>query len=195
MQRLFEFIPGIFSWTTLFLIVFLSWQRPVWIAIFIILFDIYWLLKSIYLSLHLRATFKKMQEYLKISWQDRLAILADWKSVHHLVILPMADEPYEVVRETFESLVKTNYPKEKLFLILAIEERAGEKAAEISEKIKKEFSHIFPWLIITKHPAGLEGEIPGKGSNEAWAAEEAKKLIIDKLNLEYEKVLVSVFDV
>ncbi len=85
-------------------------------------------------------------------------------------------------------------------LVLAIEERAGAKAAEISGKIEKEFSlagqaGIFPWLIITKHPADLAGEIPGKGSNEAWAAGEAKKLIIDKLNLDYEKVLVSVFDV
>ena len=195
MRRFFEFIPGILSWTTLFLMVFLSWQKPIWIAIFIILFDIYWLFKSIYLSLHLRATFKKMREYLKISWQDRLEILADWKSVHHLVILPMADEPYEVVRETFESLVKTNYPKEKLLLFLAIEERAGARAAEISGKIEKEFSVIFPWLIVTKHPANLVGEIPGKGSNEAWAAGEAKKSIIDKLNLDYEKVLVSVFDV
>ena len=122
-------------------------------------------------------------------------IFADWKSIHHLVILPMADEPYEVVRETFESLVKTNYPKEKLFLVLAIEERAGKRAGEISEKIKKEFSGVFPWLIITKHPAGLAGEIPGKGSNETWAAKEAKSLIIDKLNLDYGKVLVSVFDV
>src|SRR3989344_2631205 len=153
MQRLFEFIPGILSWTTLFLIVFLSWQRPVWIAIFIILFDIYWLLKSIYLSLHLRATFKKMQEYLKISWQDRLEILADWKSVHHLVILPMADEPYEVVRDSFESLKKCNYLKEKLFLVLATEERAGEKAKKVADKIQKEFSQFFPWLIITSHPA------------------------------------------
>src|SRR3989338_6429107 len=114
MRRYFEILPGALSWITLILIVFLSWQKPIWIAIFIILFDIYWLFKSIYLSLHLRATFKKMREYLKISWQDRLEILADWKSVHHLVILPMADEPYEVVRETFESLAKTNYPKEKL---------------------------------------------------------------------------------
>ncbi len=195
MQRFFEFVPGALSWITLFLMVFLSWQKPVWIAFFIILFDIYWLFKSLYLSLHLRATFRKMREYLKISWQDRLTILANWKSIHHLVILPMADEPYEVVREAFESLAKTNYLKEKLFLVLAIEERAGKKAAEISEKIKKEFSDIFPWLIVTKHPADLTGEIPGKGSNESWAAREAKKLIIDKLNLDYEKILVSVFDV
>ena len=55
----------------------------------------------------------------------------------------MANEPYEVVKETFESLKKTNYPKDNLIVVLAIEERAGEKAAEVSEKISEEFSEDF----------------------------------------------------
>jgi hypothetical protein len=38
--RFLEILPGTSSWLTLFLVVFLSWQRPVWIAVFIICFDI-----------------------------------------------------------------------------------------------------------------------------------------------------------
>ena len=194
MTRFFDVLPGAFSWGTLFLIAFLSWQKPVWIAIFIILFDIYWLLKSLYFSLHLRAAFQKMRQHLKIAWRERLAIFAHWKEIHHLVILPMASEPYEVVRDSFQSLQRCDYPKEKLLLVLAIEERAGEEAKKVAGKIRKEFSEFFPWLIITEHPANLAGEIPGKGSNETWAAKEARKLLIDKLKIPYENILVSVFD-
>ncbi|MBI4991852.1 MAG: glycosyltransferase family 2 protein [Candidatus Harrisonbacteria bacterium] len=193
--RLFDFIPGTISWLTLFLVLFLSWQKPVWVAIFIILFDIYWLLKSIYFSLHLRATFEKMRHNLRLSWLERLGIFADWKAIHHLVILPMVDEPYEVVKETFENLKNSNYPKEKLLVVLAIEERAGSMAAEVAKKIEKEFSAVFPWFLITKHPINLPGEIPGKGANETWAAKEAKKMLIDKLKIPYENTIVSVFDV
>lgn len=193
--RFLEVFPGLLSWATLFLVIFLSWQKPVWIAIFIILFDIYWLFKSFYLSLHLRFAFQKMRGNLKISWRRRLDIFANWQSIHHLVILPMADEPYEVVKDSFQSLKNCNYPKEKLLVVLAIEERGGKKVEAIAEKITKEYAGIFPWLLITRHPVNLPGEIPGKGSNETWAAKEAKKLLIDKLKISYEDILVSVFDV
>src|SRR5579864_8051183 len=104
MKRWLEILPATLAWLTIFLVIFLSWQKPVWVAVFIILFDIYWLLKSIYLSLHLRATFQKMRENLSVSWIAKLSIFANWKKIHHLVILPMVDESYEVIRETFESL-------------------------------------------------------------------------------------------
>ena len=193
--RLLELIPGTVSWLTLILVVFLSWQRPVWMAVFIILFDIYWLLKSIYFSFHLRAAFQKMKENLKISWRERLNIFANWQSIHHLIILPMATEPYEVIKETLESLKNTNYPREKLLLVLAVEERAGAEAKEVSKRISREFSDFFPNFLLTYHPMNLPGDVPGKGSNESYAAKEVKKIFIDKLKIPYENVIVSVFDI
>ncbi len=195
MIRLFEFFPGTLSWSTLFLVVFLSWQKPVWIAFFIIIFDVYWLCKSIYLSFHLRSTFSRMKEAMKMNWRERLDIFAHWKSIHHLVILPMATEPYEVVRDSFSSLAKSNYPLEKLLVVLAIEARAGAEARSTADRIIGEFSDFFPNLLATVHPSDLSGEIPGKGSNEAWSAKEAKEKMIDRLGIPYENVLVSVFDV
>ena len=115
MNRIFEMLPGVLAWSTILLMFLLSWLVPVWVAIFIILFDIYWLLKTVYLSFYLRATFKKMRENLKIDWLEKLKSMVNsqWSSVYHLIILPMYKEPYEVVKETFESLSKANYPKDK----------------------------------------------------------------------------------
>jgi len=107
----------------------------------------------------------------------------------------MYDEPYAVVKESFDSLAGSNYPKDKLLLVLAIEERAGSKAKIVSEQIMTEYAGKFGDLIVTTHPVNLEGEIPGKGSNETWAAKEAKINIIDRRNINYEDVVASVFDV
>lgn len=210
MIKFFEVLPATLSWLTLVLMVLISWKAAFWAAIFIILFDSYWLLKTLYLSLHLRHAFNKMREIEKINWLNELHSLTNdkrptthnignWQNLYHLVILPMYNEPYEVVRDSFESLTKINYPKEKIIVVLATEERAlrhgSGQAGEIAKKIESEFGNKFYKFLVTTHPMNLLGEIPGKGSNENYAAREVKKLIIDPLNIRYEDVLVSVFDV
>src|SRR3989344_1516860 len=69
--RFLEIFPGVLSWGTLVLLVFLSWLTPVFIAFFIIAFDLYWFLKTVYLSLHLRSAFKKMMANTKVDWLPR----------------------------------------------------------------------------------------------------------------------------
>ncbi len=200
MKRFFEIVPGALAWGTIILMVLFSWLLPVWVSIFIILFDIYWLLKTIYLSLHLRATFSTMRANMKINWLGKLEAMdghsgSSWRDVRQLVILPMYDEPYAVVRESFESLAKTHYPLENMIIVLALEERAGSRARGVGDLIEKEFGGRFGSFLVTVHPAGLPDEIPGKGSNEAWAGRQAKEKIIDPAKLDYRKILVSVFDV
>ncbi len=197
MNRIFEMLPGVLAWSTILLMFLLSWLVPVWVAIFIILFDIYWLLKTVFLSFHLRATFKKMRENLKINWLEKLKSIVNgqWSNVYHLIILPMHKEPYEVVKETFGSLIKANYPKDKFIVVLATEECVGEPAQIVAKKIQEEFGDKFFKFLTTVHPSNLPGEIPGKGSNQTWAAKEVKKFVIDPLKIPYENILVSVFDV
>jgi cellulose synthase/poly-beta-1,6-N-acetylglucosamine synthase-like glycosyltransferase len=201
MYRFYEMLPGFLAWGTLVLIIIISWLLPVFAAVFIIVFDVYWLFKTIYLSLHLRATFKKMRDNLKIDWLEKLKIenwkleIGNWTDIYHLIILPMYKEPYEVVKESFESLAKANYPKDKFIIVLATEERAKETARATAKKIQEEFGARFFKFLITVHPENLASESPGKGSNIAWAAQEAKKTIIDPLKIPYENILVSVFDI
>ena len=200
LYRFFEIIPGSLAWITIILIFLFSWLAPAATAIFIILFDIYWLLKTIYLSFHLRATFSKMRESLKINWLEKIKQLPITNyqlpdNIYHLVILPMYKEPCEVIRESFESLTKTNYPKDKFIVILATEEKGGEPDQETARKIQQEFGGKFFKFLITTHPANIPGELPGKGSNQTWAAKEIKRLIIDPLKIPYENILTSVFDI
>lgn len=192
--RLLEILPGALSWGTLCAVIFFSWSSPVSVAIFIIAFDIYWLIKSFYLSLHLRANWKRLKHNLTVDWEERLENLK-WDHVWQLVILPMYKEDYDIVFESMESLLAAKWPKDRMILVLACEERGGKEAKEIAGKIKKKYASKFGRFLTTWHPAGLSGEIPGKGSNAAWAARVVKEKIIDPEKIPYENILTSSFDI
>lgn len=192
--RALEMIPGILAWGTLVGIFIVSYAIPVWAAFFIILFDIYWLVKTIFLSLHLRANLKRMRANMATNWMDLLVRLK-WEHIWQLVILPMSKESYEVVRESVRSVVETDWPKDRMIVILSYEQRYGDHGKDIGEKIRAEFAAEFPNLLITEHPINMSGEIPGKGANESWAAAVARRSVIDERKIPHENIIVSSFDI
>jgi len=194
--RALEIFPGAFSWGTLFLAILLSWLKPALIAYLVIIYVLMWLFRTIYLSFHLRAGYQKMRENEKIDWLKKLqgARFKNWKDIYHLIILPTYKEPLEIVRESFTSLANCDYPKEKMIIVLACEERVKDSAKIIAKAIKEEFEKKFFKFLITWHPQGLQNEIAGKGANETWAAKKAKKEIIDPLDIPYQNIIFSSFD-
>jgi hypothetical protein len=46
LYRFLEMVPGVLSWGLLLLLAVMSYFKPVWVAYFIIVFDVYWLLIS-----------------------------------------------------------------------------------------------------------------------------------------------------
>lgn len=197
LYRFFEILPGTLSWGTLILAILLSWTYPIFIAFFVILFAIYWFFKTIYFIFHLRSGYRKMKEQEKIDWIGKLNNLPTkkWWGIYHLIVLPTYKEPLEVIRDTFLAIERSDYPKDRMMVVLACEERAREEIEKTTEIIKKEFGQKFFQFLITWHPTKIPGEIAGKGSNETWAAKETKKLIIDPLKIPYQNIIFSSFDI
>jgi len=135
-----------------------------------------------------------MKEHEKINWVEKLEKFPDWRNIYHLVVLPMYKEPLEIVRESLMSLKNNDYPKDRMIIVLACEERAGAHSKKVAEIMTKEFKNEFFKFLVTFHPQDLPGEIAGKGSNESFATEQAKK-IIDSLSIPYENIIFSSFDV
>lgn len=197
--RLLEIFIGVLSCGTLIGVFVFSWLQPVWVALFIIAFDIYWLIKTVYLSAHLRANWKRMRRYLKLDWQERLTNLKH-DHIWQMALLPFYKENYDVVSATLDSLFSAKWPKNKMAIVLAYEERAGEEAEKISQKAQENYKNKFAHFLIVRHPKDLPGEMAGKGSNLAFAIEEARKKILDAppgggQAIKYENVLVSAFDI
>jgi len=201
--RMFEILPGLFNWGTIIAAITLSYFKPAWMAFFALILVAYWLFRAAYFSFHLRASYARMRREQKIDWIQRLKNLdkmpnelpaKNWQDIYQLVVLPMFEEPYEVVRNSVQALLDTDYPKDKMLVILAQEERGGQKVREMGEKIKQEFGSKFLKFMVTTHPYGLPGEIAAKSSNEVWASKKAKALV-DELGISYENILFTSFDI
>jgi len=195
LYRCLEIFPGLLSWGASILAFFLSAFAPVAVAIFIILFDLYWLLKIIYLSFHQIVCFSEMKKNIKVNWFKKVSQLPDWQKIYHLIILPFYKEEKEIIERSLEALLQVEYPKEKLIVVLTGEERGGKTNQKIIKEIEKKYSNKFFNFLTTIHPKNLEGEITGKGSNVAWAIKEAKRKIILPLKIPPENIIVSNFDI
>src|SRR3989344_6758756 len=134
LYRFFETLPGLISLGTLLGVLVLSWLFPSQIAIFIISFCFYYLFRIIYFSIHQIVGYFKVKKHLSIDWMQKLEKVKDkdWRNIYHLIILPTYKEKPKIIKESLDSLINSNYPKEKLIVVLAIEERAGAEAKEIA---------------------------------------------------------------
>jgi Ca2+/Na+ antiporter len=214
LYRFFEILPGALSFLTLFTLLVLSYFQPVWVAFFLIAFNVYWLLLVIYLALYLVAAYRKLKKNTAIDWRGRCEVLEardfsdskiapdclarqnrHWRDLWHLIILPNYNESAEIIASALESLLKDGFPAERMLVVVAMEERAGAAAHEKADFIRVKFKDSFGRLLITYHPDGIAGELKGKGANQAWAIKQAQKDLLDAESFDYDQILVSVFDI
>jgi len=80
-QRAFEMLPGILTWSTLIGMFVFSIFLPVWAALFIIFYDIYWLHRTVYIASYSILAYRKMSRWKKVDWLYRL------KNVNNIVEL------------------------------------------------------------------------------------------------------------
>lgn len=77
LTRFFEIFPGLLTWGTLILAPVFSYLHPAWVAVYIILFDLYWFLKAANVAIHLMHSYSNLKVHSKIDWNDWLARLPD----------------------------------------------------------------------------------------------------------------------
>lgn len=192
--RFLEIAPGALSWTILIGVVVASIYAPFFAAYFIIAFSIYWVLKTIFLSYHVRYNWKRLKHHMELDW-ERLVQRFKYEHFHHLIILPFYHEPEEVVVEAMEGLLRSKYDLSKMIVVLAAEERAGIDAVETARNVEALYGDKFGQFLVTVHPANTPGEIAGKGSNTHYALHQVREHIIDKNNIPYKDIITSIFDI
>lgn len=112
--------------------------------------------------------------------------------VRHVVLLPNYREPVDVLVRTLEGLAAQHRARERLIVVLAMEEREPESLAK-GEALAERFTGRFLETIVTVHPAGLPGELACKAANMTWAAGEARAAL-DRLGIPVERATVTSCD-
>lgn len=70
-KRIFEIIPAVLAWGTLGGLTILALVIPFWVAIFVIAFDVYVLIRAVYMSIHLVYAYRRMRAGRNIDWNAR----------------------------------------------------------------------------------------------------------------------------
>ncbi|MBI4387490.1 MAG: glycosyltransferase family 2 protein [Candidatus Omnitrophica bacterium] len=117
----------------------------------------------------------------------------DFRSIYHVVLFPNYREDIHILKSALSSLRETNYPLERLIVVVAFEEREGEAAHAKADELSREFKEIFFNLMTSFHPDGLPGERQVKGANATWAAKKVMEFLNEE-KIAFEQVLVSCFD-
>jgi hypothetical protein len=251
-QRVLEMIPGTLTWATIIGMFALSFFVPIWVAIFVIIFDIYWIFRTIFIAYYSVEGYKKLARGKKIDWWERCQNISnpenyqklirdkiksmteslqfrnimkfkerrilgkeikmqkdylsevrklfkirdqiiDWREIIHVVLLPTAIEPAEVIEPAIQAIKDSNFPNEQFIILLATEEREPEtQRLEKINYLKNKFEGVFRDFIVTTHEVSA-GEMKCKASNATYAAKKLTKYLEDK-NIDFKKVILSNFD-
>lgn len=194
--RFWEMFPGLLVWGTFVSALILSFTRPLWVIIFIIIFDLLWLFRVIYFNIFVLIAWNKYRHSVLVNWQKKIDELPATNKIIHLVFLPTYKETYEIIEGTLNSLKNNSFPSERMMIVLGGEEGDREHFEEITKEVHKNFGSVFRKIIFTLHPKGLPNEISGKGSNLNWMGHRTEEIFEKEfVDLADEDIIVSAFDV
>jgi cellulose synthase/poly-beta-1,6-N-acetylglucosamine synthase-like glycosyltransferase len=178
-KRVIEIIIPLTSWTIITLPLWLSPFHPAVVAYFILTFDIYFFYKSFSAAIFSILSYLKLNRLSKMDWASYAKKLPDFGKIHHVIIIPNYKENLDKVKITLEYIANQDFPRKRILIVLAMEEREGKEARLRGEALIKEYHRTFGFIGATYHP-DLPGEIKGKASNSTWAAKYISKLIRQK---------------
>lgn len=196
--RVLDSIPGALAWLALILIVVGAVREPRWVLAVTALLGLYTAVRFVLAGVANAMAMRRIARWEHIDWRAeytrrRTPNSLAWEAVHHVALIPNYREHIDKLRATLERLAAFADAPRALTVVLAME--ADEPGARAKfEQLRREFAGRFARMIYSSHPAGRPGEIPGKASNEAWAARLVKGHLVDELGYPLNNLVVTVMD-
>ena len=113
--------------------------------------------------------------------------------IFHWVIIPTFQDPYQMLKDSFESIKQSNFDNKKIILTLAWEEADKDNFMNIKKQFLEEYKDTFLFVNTTLHPKWIEWELQWKWSNVSYSAKNTYRKILD-LWIKEDNVIVSVMD-
>ncbi len=179
-SRFAEIFVTLLTWVTLTTPLWLSPFHPAVVAYAIIAFDIYFFFQSVKTTVFAIRSYMLLTKHSHYNYLSKLRSLPNepGKSIKHFIIIPCFKETVEKLSETIDCILYGDYPYlSNVTIVLGFEKRedeAPQKAQQLQEKygdriaIKVTFHELTP------------AEVPGKASNQTWAAKEISRLCAER---------------
>jgi len=219
--RFFEMVPGLITWTVLFLPLGLSLVNPQLCVMLVIGFLLLWFVRSVGLTIRSLQGYKVITDHMKLPWPQMLQELEERKTnqpdrhiplwhyenvrrlqdqppmvepseLIHAIIIAAYNESRDVIEPTIQSVLNSKYDMKKVILVMAYEGRDGAKSEEAVLALAKEYGSKFRHTMTVKHPL-TEGEVRGKGGNITYAGRQLQKYLEEK-SIDPIKVAVTTLD-
>jgi hypothetical protein len=215
-------LPGLLSYLVLLMPLLLSFISADAAALFILTYIVIYFTRGIAYAIRVLSGYRTMNRHKKLHWRELMneinlghvsskhIVRPKWhynnlttvqntppvvkpESLIHAFIVALYKESNEVIEPTIKSIIDSDYDIKKVILIIAYEERGGEKTREIAEKLIKKYQRHFYYCEAVMHPDGLKGEVIGKGGNITFAGRQLKKYL-EKENIDPARVVVTTLD-
>ncbi|MFC9441953.1 MULTISPECIES: glycosyltransferase family 2 protein [Brevibacterium] len=111
----------------------------------------------------------------------------------HAVVVAAYNEPFDVIAGTIRTLLHTSTSPRQIVVFFAFEERGGPVMAETARRLAAEYGDGFFAFVPVPHPAGVPGEIAGKGANITHAGRKLASWVRER-GIDPERVIVTSLD-
>lgn len=190
--RLLEIIPPLIAVFLISVPFWGSFAFPVLLSYFIIFFDIYWLYKSLNLATCSFLSARKIKQAEQTDWMAKAIEHKDFEKIRHIAIIPTYKESVHKLMETLDSILGQTFPTHQIYIFIAFEERE-EEAREKAKILMDHYKNIFGGMYATFHP-DVANEVKGKSSNQAYAAREANRMLVEEKGLDISYMTISSVD-
>ncbi|HZS00235.1 MAG TPA: glycosyltransferase family 2 protein [Chloroflexota bacterium] len=191
-QRALELLTGALTWGLITAPVWGAVLAPAKWAWLATAFSLYWLYKSLSVAVSATLAYRRLELARSHDWLSAVQRRPGWRNVHHLIVFPCYTEPLSVLADSLQHLVEQDYPRDRISVLLAFEERetgAPAKARQLQEMFAGQFANL--WT--TFHP-DRPGEVWGKSSNLAYAVPWARRALAADAAIHLGRVLVTICD-
>jgi len=201
LRRLLRMLPAIIALTVISSLLWGPVVVPLPFAIFVLSFQAYWLWRALMTGTHAVKGFFLLRRHTKIDWYQSYEReraenkdCLDWQRIRHIVVIPNYTESIDKLHLCLDSLTRSEVASQ-VFAVLAMEEREGEEGRRKAALLQQEYEGRLGGIFATFHPAGLPREVPGKASNETWAAREARLRVVEREGHDLDHVTITSCDV
>ncbi len=146
--------------------------------------------KNVFQKIRYRDLKKEIEELENLDDKEYLVKKLD--DILHLAVIPTYKESFQILDETLEYILKSNYPSKKIMIVVTGEERDEKNFKKISKQLEGKYHGKFRNLIFYVHK-DKAGEVKGKGSNIASAGKKVMKFITQE-GIDPENILVTTLD-